>query len=357
MELANLGFDEWFEKYFTEKANPALHPARVCAVDKDSFVVTGEYGEVQATVTGKLRFEADSNIDFPVIGDWVCVEYFDNQTLAIIHNILPRKTLLKRKSAGKKIDYQVIGANIDTACIMQSLDMDFNIPRLERYLVAALEAGITPAILLSKSDLINPAECRKKISEIKEHYPSYKIIPFSNKSLEGMEEIKQIFFPGKTYCIIGSSGVGKTTLLNKLFGTEAFATKELRSKNHGGKHTTARRQLIPLESGALYIDTPGMRELGIISADSGIMKTFPDIKELSEKCRFQDCTHTNEPGCAVQRALQTGELPVKRFKNYIKIKKESEHYASSYVEKRKKDKAFGKMCKSIMKGKKKTRPL
>jgi ribosome biogenesis GTPase / thiamine phosphate phosphatase len=283
----------------------------------------------------------------------VCVEYYNDNTLAIIHNILTRKTLLKRKNAGKTIDYQLIGANIDIVCIMQSMDIDFNIARLERYMVAVLEAKITPIILLSKCDLISSEERRREMLKIKAIYPDCKIIQFSNISSENIDQVKSLFIPAQTYCIIGSSGVGKTTLLNKLIGNDLFATNETRDKNHGGKHTTSRRQLISLHNGALYIDTPGMRELGIISAESGIMQAFSDIGLLAEKCRFPDCTHKHEPECAVRKALESGDLSLKRFNNYLKLKKESEYYARSYVEKRRKDKEFGKLCKSVMKEKKK----
>ncbi|MFH1378911.1 MAG: ribosome small subunit-dependent GTPase A [bacterium] len=353
MEPSLLGFDTWFAEQYQKTSKQDFHPARICAVDKDNFLIISEHGEMQAQVTGRLRFETESNIDYPVVGDWVLVGYYNDCTLAIIHEILPRKTLLKRKAAGKKIDFQLIGANIDTACIMQSLDADFNISRLERYMVAILEAGITPAILLSKSDLISSDQCGQKIVEVKKRYPGCKIIAFSNLSLDGMNDLSNIFLPAKTYCIIGSSGVGKTTLLNKLLGTETFSTKGIRKHEHGGKHTTTRRQLIPLHNGALYIDTPGMRELGLISADSGIQKAFPDIELLAEKCRFPDCTHAHEPGCSIQEALKSGDLPLKRFNSYVKLRKESEYHKRSYVEKRKKDKKFGKFIKSVMKEKKK----
>ncbi|MFH1283097.1 MAG: ribosome small subunit-dependent GTPase A [bacterium] len=348
MELLRLGFDQWFESKQVESPIQGLKPARVSAVDKDSFLIIGEYGEMQAQIMGRLRFETESNIDYPTVGDWVNVEYYNDYTLAIIYNIFPRKTLLKRKSAGKNIEYQLIGANIDIACIMQSLDENFNIPRLDRYLVAVNEAHIMPVILYSKSDLIPAEECEKKISEVKVHYPNYRIIKFSNISQEGLGEVKSLFLPAKTYCIIGSSGVGKTTLLNKLIGAETFATREVRKSDHKGKHATARRQLIILNNRAIYIDTPGMKELGNISVDFGIKETFPDIVQLSKQCRFADCTHSHEPECAVQKALESGELQSKRLKNYIKLCKEAEYNTRSYVEKRKKDKEFGKFCKSVM---------
>ncbi|MFC1567093.1 ribosome small subunit-dependent GTPase A, partial [bacterium] len=312
------------------------------------FLISSEYGTMQAQISGKLKFKTESNIDYPVVGDWVCVEYYNNYTLAIIHNILTRKTILKRKTSGKKIDYQFIGANIDTACIIQSLDVDFNVARLERYMVAVLDANITPVILLSKCDLIGDEERNQTILTVKNRYPNHKIIIFSNKSYENMDKIKKVFVPRQTYCIIGSSGVGKTTLLNNLIGSDKFTTKEIRKHEHGGKHTTTRRQMITLNNGALFIDTPGMRELGIISADSGIKKVFSDIETITKQCRFPNCSHTHETGCAIHKAIQSGQLTQKHFNNYAKLLKEQAYHTRSYVEKRIKDKKFGKMIKSVM---------
>lgn len=336
MKLSSLGFNKWFKQHCPDISRKDFCPARICTVNKDNFRINGEHGEMQAQMTGRLRFETEATINTPTVGDWVIVEYLNDYTRATIHNVFPRKTLLKRKVSGKKMDYQLIGANLDFVCIMQSLDIDFNIPRLERYLVAVFEASIIPIILLSKCDLITASECKRKSQEIRELFPDRRVIVFSNKSGDNLDEVADIFVPANTYCIIGSSGVGKTTLLNKLLGTETYATSEMRKNERGGRHTTTRRQLIPLKNGALYIDTPGMRELGIISADSGIEQAFPDIELLAEKCHFPDCTHTHEPECAIQKALKSDELSQKRFKNYIKLRKESEHHARSHAEKRKK---------------------
>lgn len=348
MELSSLGFDKWFEERRPADSQEGFRPARVCAVDKGRFRLNGEHGEMQAQATGRLRSETESFIDYPAVGDWVLVEYLDDHTLAIIHDIFPRKSLLKRKTAGRRVDFQIIGANIDTACIMQSLDADFNTSRLQRYLVAVLETELAPVIFLSKCDLIGPDEREEKLLRVKEACPGREVMVFSNESGENLDKVTAIFAPAKTYCIIGSSGVGKTTLLNRLLGTEAFVTKELRKKDHGGRHTTSRRQLVSLGNGALYIDTPGMRELGVVSVDSGIEKAFPDIELLAEKCRFPDCAHTQEPGCAIQEALKSEALSPERYKSYVKLSKESEHHARSHIEKRRKDKEFGKYRDSVM---------
>lgn len=357
MELEKLGFNNWFKEKLSKDVKHSLNFARISAVDKESFHVISDKGEMQAEVAGKFRFDAESSLDFPTVGDWAFVEYFNDNTLAIINKIFPRKTLLKRKAAGKKIDYQLIGANIDTACIVQSLDQDFNIRRLERYLSSIYEASIEPVIFLSKSDLMNSEEIENKKSEILRLYPDIKIIVFSSQTKQGLGEVENIFIAGKTYCLIGSSGVGKTTLINKLIGEDMFVTKEVREDDHKGKHATTRRQLIVLKNGALLIDNPGMRELGNISVEKGISIVFSDIEEIAKNCKFKDCTHTNEPKCAIREAIENGQLDKGHYKNYVKMQKEAAYHSRSYYEKRQKDKAFGKMVKSVMKEKKKNKSI
>jgi len=260
--------------------------------------------------------------------------------------------LLKRKTSGKNIAYQLIAANIDTAIIMQSLDSNFNLRRLERYLVMINESNITPVIFLSKSDMISIGEIDKKKNDIYKILPNIKIEAFSNKKLTDIENIKSYFVPTKTFCLLGSSGVGKTTLLNNLIRKELYKTQPIREKDGRGKHTTTRRELIALENGAIVIDNPGMRELGIISIDSGLDDTFNEIVELSNQCHFKDCTHTVEKGCAILKAVEKGEISKERYNNYIKIYKESLYHEMSYYEKRQKDKKFGKFIHSYMKNKK-----
>ena len=294
-------------------------------------------------------FNSDSALDLPTVGDFVYAQLFDDDTLAIIQDILPRKSLLKRKAAGKKIDYQLIAANIDIAIIMQSLDSNFNLRRLERYLVMINENNITPIILLSKSDLISPEEVEEKKNQILEILPDIKISAFSNNSLNDIENIKSLFAPHKTYCLLGSSGVGKTTLLNNLIHKDLYKTQPIREKDDRGKHTTTKRELIVLENGAIIIDNPGMRELGIISNESGISSTFNEIDELSNQCRYKDCTHTVEAGCAILEALERGKISEERYENFLKLYKESKYNEMSYAEKRQKDKKWGKFFNSTMK--------
>jgi ribosome biogenesis GTPase len=353
--IEKLGFNDWFK----EKIDPSkfLHYqiGRVVAVNKNSYIVSNGRNEIFSELSGKYLFNADSPLDYPAVGDWIFIELFNDESFAVIHEIIPRKSILRRKSAGKKIDYQMIAANIDTAMIMQSADANYNLRRLERYLVMINESNIRPVVLLSKSDLATVGELEKMKAGVSELIPDIEVISFSNNSYSDLERIKKIFTPGETFCLIGSSGVGKTTLINKLMKNEIFKTQEIRVKDGRGKHTTSRRELIVLENGAMIIDTPGMRELGLISVESGFDDTFKEITELSAQCRFTDCTHTVEEGCAVLEALGKGEIPQERLQNYKKMLKESLYHEMSYVEKRRRDKQFGKYIHSILKHKKNKR--
>lgn len=349
--LDNLGFDEWFKSKVEPGRLDSFSIARVISVNKNSYVVSNGQNDIYAELTGKFLFNSDSTLDFPTVGDWVYTQIFDDDSLAIIHDILPRKTLLKRKSSGKKIDYQLIAANIDKAIIVQALDANFNLRRLERYLVMVNEGGIEPVIFLSKSDLVEPEELIKKKEEILNVYPDAEVIAFSNNSAGDIEKLKEVLTAQKTYCLLGSSGVGKTTLLNNLIHQDLYKTQPIREKDGRGKHTTTRRELITVENGAIIIDNPGMRELGVISTDSGIDETFNEISELSGSCKYDDCTHTVEKGCAVLEAVEKGEITHERYNNYIKLYKESVYNEMSYVEKRQKDKKFGKMMHNYHKHK------
>ena len=349
MKLKDLGLDDWFQARSKETSPNDFSLARITAVNKDKYLIRNEAAEVPAEITGKLMYSAESNLDFPTVGDWVYVQYFNDGTLAIIHEILPRRSLLKRKVAGKSIEFQLIAANIDTAFIMQSLDLNFNLRRLERYLIMANNSNIEPVILLSKRDLISTTDLEQDVLVIKNMNPDYEIFTFSNITGEGIDEIQKLIKPGKTYCLLGSSGVGKTTLLNRLIGQDKFVTGAIREKDGRGRHITARRQLTILDQGGMIIDTPGMRELGNIGVDLGIQETFSDIIILAQNCRFKNCTHTTESGCAVIQAVAEGKLNSGRYQNYLKIRKESEYNEMSYLEKRKKDKKFGKMIKEAKK--------
>jgi len=351
-KLQRLGFNPWFQKQIDPDRLEAQELARVVSVHKESYMITKGIDDVFAELSGKLIYATDSAIELPTTGDWVYVDFYDDDSHAIIHEVITRKTLLKRKTPGKSIDFQLIAANIDTAFIVQSVDYNFNLRRLERYLVMINESHITPVILLSKSDLISEDELQQIIDSIVEIAPQTQLLAFSNQSGVNIQTIKDLLLPGFTYCLLGSSGVGKTTLLNSIIGSARFETKTVSKKESKGRHTTTSRELIQLDNGAMLIDTPGMRELGNMSVDAGIDETFSEVVELSQHCKFNNCQHINEKGCAIQSAISDGSLSEKRYKNYLKMKNESAFNEMSYLEKKQKDKKFGKLIKSTMKNKK-----
>ncbi len=350
-ELKSLGLCPWFERQLDANKTAAHDLARVVAVHKDRYALTKDQGEVMAELSGNLFYSADSAMDLPTTGDWVYTDFYDDDSHAIIHGLLPRKTLLKRKAAGKQVEFQLIAANIDVAFIVQSVNENFNLRRLERYLVMVYESGIQPIILLSKSDLVNSSELEDIQTRILELAPEVTVQAFSAWQEDDLERVKAMITAGQTYCLLGSSGVGKTTLLNSLLGNEQFATQAVSKKQNKGRHTTTSRELIQLDNGAMIIDTPGMRELGNLSVDSGIDETFSEIIELSQQCKFNNCSHTKEQGCAILSAIQDGDLSEERYNNYIKMKNEAAFNDMSYVEKRQKDKDFGKLIKQTIKGK------
>ena len=351
--IKDLGFDTWFEKKIDPHMSEDFKIARIVAVNKDNYLIRNEKSDVLAETTGRLLYQIESSLDYPTVGDWVYVQYFNDDTFAVIEKIFPRKSLLQRKTPGKKIDYQIIAANIDVALIIQSLDFNYNIRRMERYLAMIHQANIQPLLLLSKRDLLTDSEVNLKIDEINHLMPNLHVFAFSNIYQTEINKIQEIFKPAKTYCFLGSSGVGKTTLLNNLIGEEYYKTQTISEKTNKGRHATSTRHLHILNNGAMIVDTPGMRELGNIGAESGLDQTFDEISELTQRCRFNNCTHTNEDECAVLAALEEGSISKDRYQSFIKMRKESAYYQMSYLEKRQRDKKFGKLCKSVIKHHKK----
>ena len=348
MKLSELGFDPWFEAHVGDIRHEDQGLARVSAVDRNSYLVRNELAEVPAELAGKFYFHAESPVELPCVGDWVTVRYHNDDRLAIIHGVFPRRTFLRRKRAGTDVDYQMIAANIDIAFIVQSCHFDFNLPRLNRYLVMAADGHVEPVVILAKTDLISPDELEQKLAAIRQAGITTRVMALSNLTGSGFDEFHQVLIPGRTHCLIGSSGVGKSTLINHLMGRDALDTKAV-SGTGEGTHTTTRRQLMVLDDGVMFIDTPGMRELGLLGAGEGVDQGFEDIIELSLACRYADCSHTQESGCAVLAAITNGQLSEARYSSYLKLRKESEHYEMSYLDKRKKERAFGRFMKTAKK--------
>jgi ribosome biogenesis GTPase len=348
MELTDLGFDDWVAQQAAPLLQPGHRLARVTAVDRGAFLIRTAEAETAAELAGKFRFAAKTTLDMPCVGDWVCVQSHASGGPAMIQSLVPRKTILRRKTPGETVDYQIIAANLDVAFIVQACGQDFNLARLDRYLVMANEGAIEPWIVLTKTDLIEPDALATLIEQIENTRLSTHVLALSNTTGAGLDAFRQLLVPGRTYCLMGSSGVGKTTLINRLIGSDAFDTNAV-SATGEGVHTTSRRQLVILDQGAMLIDTPGMRELGLLGTNDGLEDTFSEILTYADHCRFTDCTHTEEPGCAVRQAVKNGDLSEDRRLSYLKLKKESKFHQLSYAEKRKKDRSFGRYIKSVKK--------
>ncbi|WP_312651682.1 ribosome small subunit-dependent GTPase A [Proteiniclasticum sp.] len=333
----NLGFTERIQN--EAQMHEGLYAGRVISQHKDLYTVALIEGEVHAEVSGKMRYLAASPIDFPVVGDFVMVDRKDDENgYAIIHAILTRKSLFVRKAAGRNPKPQAVGANIDVVFLCMALNNDYNLRRLERYFAVALDSGAVPVIVLTKSDLCeDPLEKKREVEEIT---IGYDVLVTSGSDEHGYEALKPYLGTGKTVAFIGSSGVGKSTLINRLLGREVMATQGLRNDDKG-RHTTTSRELLLLPEGGAVIDTPGMRELGIDHAD--LEESFVDIMELQTKCRFNDCSHEKEPGCAIRHALEEGFLTRERYENYQKLKKETKYdgLSSRQIEEKKIREMFG----------------
>ncbi|MDR1230585.1 MAG: ribosome small subunit-dependent GTPase A [Spirochaetaceae bacterium] len=300
---------------------PDLFLARVVGQHRDRYGLVSERGELAGTVSGRLQYGAEGSVDFPAVGDWVMVDRADDRAgAAVIRNILSRKSLFVRKAAGTKAsESQVIAANIDTVFICMSLNADFSLRRLERYLTIAWDSGATPVVVLTKADLC--ADLGGKIDEVASVAMGADVAACSMENSGGLDTVREYIQPGKTVACIGSSGVGKSTLVNCLAGEKLLATHEIREHDDKGRHTTTRRELVLLPNGGIVIDTPGMREIAVYNGN--LTRAFEDIEKRAAQCKFGDCSHSTEPGCAVRQAVENGELSQKRFENWLKLGRET----------------------------------
>ncbi|MBU2491904.1 MAG: ribosome small subunit-dependent GTPase A [Bacteroidetes bacterium] len=355
--LKTLGWNSFFENQFEEFRNSGFIPGRIAIENKNNYSVLIENGEVTAEISGKLMFSSESNSDLPKTGDWVILSVFENDNYGIIHNVLKRQSKVSRKKTGKAYDEQVLITNVDFIFIVQSLDNNYNINRLERYLTTVYQSGATPIVILSKADLCNDVEL--KIAEIQKSHSDVKIIAVSSFENIGIEEINNNLNSGTTYAFLGSSGVGKSTIINKLVGEEIQKTTEVRTGDNKGKHTTTKRELIILEDKGILIDTPGMRGLELWSANEGINTNFAEFEEFEGNCRFADCTHTHETGCAVIEAVKNNLIEQSRYDNYLKLRKELRYLETRvnhkvFLEEKKKWKEIQKWYRNNFKDKKRT---
>lgn len=327
MTIIIFGWNETRARQFEPYTEQDLIPARVTAAFSWQYEIMTSLGKGSAEITGKLRHDALYAAKRPAIGDWVAVKPINDEQY-IIHAVLPRTSCLQRQRVDGDVEAQVVASNVDVCFIVQSLFGDFNIPRLDRYIAFAGSAGSTPAVVLTKADLVPEAEAIAQ--QVRLTYPDLSVHVISAVSGQGIEEIRETLETGKTYAAVGSSGVGKSTLLNVLSGVELMKTSEVREYDQRGRHTTTHRQMFCLPNGSLYIDTPGIRELALFEYD-GLSSSFRDIEELAKKCKFSDCLHQNEPGCAVQKAIKSGVLDQKRLDNYEKMKREEGTYAAKQI--------------------------
>ncbi len=342
-QLKSLGYNEFFEKSRLELKASIDCLARVIAEHRGIYEIISLEGEGRATVAGKRMQTASSRDDYPAVGDWVVIKDVPD-AVKVIEHILPRQTTLRKKYSGKD-EAQLMVANVDMVFIVESMDRDYNINRFERYVILAREGGVKPVIVLNKSDLLSEADLVLRVQELNSRFSDIDILHTSTVSDDGLDSIASYIRPSATYCFLGSSGVGKSSIINKLID-QTIETKTIGTKTGRGRHTTTARQMYFTKDGGIIIDNPGSREVGVVNFGNGADEVFLDIKKISRRCRYRNCNHINEQGCAVMDAIKSGDIELSQYENYLKLQKETEHYEMSVYDKRKKDKKFGKFIKN-----------
>ncbi|UFJ40574.1 ribosome small subunit-dependent GTPase A [Brevibacillus humidisoli] len=325
MELRTLGWSHFFQQAFAPYQEQGFVPGRVALEHQHLYRVYSEYGELLAEIAGKIRHMASGREDYPAVGDWVVLRARPEEQRATIQAILPRISKFSRKAAGRTLEEQIVAANVDTVFLVNALNHDFNLRRMERYLILAWESGANPVIVLSKADLC--AEREQRLQEVNSIAFGVPVHLVSSVSGEGINELFAYAQEGQTVALLGSSGAGKSTLVNRLYGEEIQEVQEVRQKDDRGRHTTTHREMILLPGGGLLIDTPGMRELQLWDADEGFGDAFEDIEALAAECYFRDCSHHSEPRCAVNAAIEDGRLERSRLDSYRKLQRELAYLA------------------------------
>ena len=326
MFLRELGWDEGFSHHFDEWANkPHMQPGRVFVVFNYMFRVYVAGGELETTLAGRLKHQAASRSELPAIGDWVAVRKRPDDQRGAIVAVLPRRSRFSRKMAGQVTDEQIVAANVNVVFIVMSLDDDFSVRRVERYLLLAQDSGAAPVVLLTKPDLAGDLAAR--VAEVTAVAGAAPVHVLSPKFNEGIDQVAHYLTPGRTGALLGSSGVGKTTIINRLVGTDVRKTRDVRDSDSKGRHTTTNRELVVLPNGGLLIDTPGMREIQLWDVSATVSGTFDDIEQLASGCHFTNCRHRDEPRCAVKHAVAAGGLAPERLESYLKLQDELAHLA------------------------------